>query len=328
MSERPLVSVVTANYNAAPYLRDAIRSVLGQTLASLELIVVDDRSTDASVAIVEQEAALDPRVRLIVQDANAGPGAARNRALQAARGRWVAVFDSDDLMAPDRLASLVERAEAEGADVVVDNVMVFEDGSDAPWRPLLAGREFAQGRWIEPADYIACNQLYARRPGLGYLKPLIRAEALAGVRYREPLRVGEDYDLVLRLLLAGRRLRFEPAALYRYRKRAGSISHVLRREHIEAMLAADAALAADFARQPASVRRAQALRERSLRRGLVYDGIIAALKGHRLGEAAAASLRTPDVWPLLAMPVQARLKRAVARLKPPPAPPMAPRVAA
>lgn len=319
-ADRPLVSVVTANFNGALYLQPAIRSVLDQTLSSLELIVVDDRSTDASVAIVEQEAARDPRVRLIVQDRNGGPGAARNRALDAARGRWIAVFDSDDLMAPDRLERLVERAEGEGADIVVDNLMVFQDGSDEPWRPLLSGREFAEPRWIELAEYIASNRLYAKRPGTGYLKPLFSADCLSGVRYREALRIGEDYDLVARLLARGCRLRLEPSALYRYRQRAGSISHVLKREHIEQMIVADAALGPELARQPAPVRRAQEGRAHSLQRGLVYDRVIEALKARRLDKALAAGVVAPSVWPLLAMPLTARLKRLAARLKAPPAP--------
>lgn len=314
MTAAPLVSVVCANYNGARHLEAAIASVLSQTLAALELIVVDDASSDDSVQILQQAAARDPRVRLIVQPRNGGPGAARNAALDAARGAWIAVFDSDDLMAPDRLDRLVSRADGEGADIVVDNLMVFQDGSEERWRPLLAGHEFAAPRWIGLAEYIAANRLYAKRPGLGYLKPLFRAERLAGVRYREELRVGEDYDLVARLLARGCSLRFEPAALYRYRKHDSSISHVLRRAHIEQMIAADGDFDRELAGQPAAVRRAQEARRRSLQRGLVYDQVITSLKSERLGEALAASVRSPAVWPLLTMPVTARLKRAAARL--------------
>jgi len=323
MTERPLVSVITANYNAGRYLPAAIHSVLEQTLGSLELIVVDDRSSDDSVAILQREAARDPRVRVLVQAQNGGPAAARNRALDAARGRWIALFDSDDLMAPDRLERLVERAQGDGADMVADNLMVFADGSDEPWRPLLTGRDYAEPRWIDLAEYIAANRLYAKRPGLGYLKPLFCAERLAGLRYREDLRIGEDYDFVARLLARGCSLRFEPAALYRYRKHASSISHVLRREHIERMIAADAALAGEFAAQPASVRRAQHARERSLETALAYDRVIEGLKAGRLPDVLAASVRSPSVLPLLTMPVTARLKRIAARfmtsVRPPPA---------
>jgi succinoglycan biosynthesis protein ExoO len=312
---RPRVSVVTANYNGGRYLAAAIRSVLDQSLSSLELIIVDDRSTDDSLAVIERATAGDQRVRLLVQDENAGPAAARNRALATARGDWVAVFDSDDLMAPERLERLTAAAERDGADIIVDNLLVFSDGAEAAAAPYLPLSAQAAGRWITTADYIAASRLYARAPGLGYLKPLFRAEALGSLRYREDLRIGEDYDLVLRLLLQGARLRLEPEALYRYRKHGGSISHLLRSEHIEQMLAADRDLAEQLARQGPEVRREQGARTRSFERALVYDRVIAALKARQLAPACALALAQPGVWPLLLMPVEARLKRLAKRLK-------------
>lgn len=315
--ERPLVSVVTANHNGARHLPEAISSVLGQTLRELELIIVDDGSSDESVAVIERKAAGDRRLRLFKQPANGGPAAARNRALCEARGRWIAVFDSDDLMAPDRLESLVARAAADGADIVVDNLLVFHDGEAGPGRPFLRGQEYAAPRWIALEEYIRAARMYARGPSLGYLKPLFRAEALAGSRYREALRIGEDYDLVVRLLANGRRLRLEPRALYRYRKHGQSVSQVLRREHILQMIAADQTLAADLAAQPAAVRRAQQRRLRSLQAALAYDGVTTALKSRDVAGALAAAFATPAAWPLLALPVQARLKRLAARMRSP-----------
>jgi succinoglycan biosynthesis protein ExoO len=319
--ERPVVSVITANYNGARHLPAAIRSILDQSLASLELIVVDDASSDASAALVEEAAALDARVRLIVQDRNAGPGAARNRALGEARGRWIAIFDSDDLMEPDRLARLVRRAEADGADIVADNLMAFEDGAATPARPFLPAGLFRAPRWVSLAEVIASSRMYARSPGYGYLKPLVRAAAwrTAGVRYDETLRIGEDYDVLLRLLAAGLRLRLEPAGLYRYRRHPGSISHVLRRDHLDSMLAADAAFEADAPELPIEARRAQAARRRSLQRAIAYDEVIQSLKRRDLAGGLGRALRAPDIWPLLTMPVTARLKRFAARLQPQPA---------
>jgi succinoglycan biosynthesis protein ExoO len=310
---RPEVSVVTANYNGARFLAPAIGSVLGQTLGELELIIVDDGSTDDSLAVIARTAAGDRRVRVLEQPRNGGPGAARNRALAAARGRWIAVFDSDDLMEPGRLEALVARGEADDADIVVDNLNVFADG--AVGRPFLRGAAYARPRWIGTADYVAASRLYARQPGLGYLKPLFRAETLGKTRYNEALRIGEDYDLVLRLLLRGAGMRYEPRPLYGYRRHGGSISHLLRREHIEQMIAADAELADELARQPAEVRRAQQRRARSMDRALHYDEVIAALKAGAVGRALAAAGLRPDVWPLLALPVEARLKRLSRRLK-------------
>lgn len=310
MARGPAVSIVTANFNGARHLAAAVRSVLDQTLDDFELIVVDDRSTDDSLAVIAEAAAGDPRVKVLVQTVNGGPGAARNRALDEARGRWIAVFDSDDLMAPDRLERLVARGEEDHADIVVDNLAVFTDGADAADEPFLKGGSYADPRWITLADYIGSARMYSKAPGLGYLKPLFRADALGELRYREGLRIGEDYDLVLRLLVCGARMRLEPAALYRYRKHEASISHRMRREHLEQMLAADASL--DFASQPAPVRRAQLLRTKSLEAAIAYDRVIEKLKAKDLLGGLAASAARPDVWPLLTMPITARIKRLTA----------------
>ncbi len=303
----PVVSVVMANYNGASYLPSAVSSVLGQTLNELELIIVDDRSTDASLDAIAGAAAGDPRVIVHVQDVNSGPGAARNRGFDVARGGWIAVVDSDDVIAPDRLQRLVERGERDGADIVVDNLMVF--GDTGPDRPFLHGRAFAAPRWFTLADYISSARMYSNRPGLGYLKPVLRAAALAGERYRDGLRIGEDYDLVLRLLARGRKMRLEPEALYRYRKHGASISHQLRRDHLMQMLAADVSLDGVMMSQPRAARRAQAARRRSLHAALAYDEVIQRLKARDVKGGLITALASPDVWPLLRMPVMARLKR-------------------
>src|SRR5262249_12838616 len=91
VSAPPAVSVLMANYNGAAYLAAAIRSVQTQSLRSLELIVSDDASTDGSVQIVTELMTSDPRIRLLQSDRNGGPAVARNRALDVAKGQWIAI---------------------------------------------------------------------------------------------------------------------------------------------------------------------------------------------------------------------------------------------
>lgn len=316
MTERPIVSIVTANYNGAAFLPAAARSVLGQTLFDFEWIIADDASTDDSGAVIARLARTDPRIVHMPAEQNGGPAKARNRALAAARGQWIAIFDSDDEMAPNRLGRLVARGAADRADMVVDNLTLFSEPADRAEHPLLTGRSWTAPHWISLADYIDSGRMYARRPGLGYLKPLFRAEALGDLRYREDLRIGEDYDLVVRMLMGGARMRFEPAALYRYRRHAGSISAVLRQGHIEQMIAADGDLDLESPRRAVAskARRAQARRRRSLQAALAYDKVIQALKQRRVLQGFALSLSRPDVWPLLTMPLAARARRLAARL--------------
>jgi succinoglycan biosynthesis protein ExoO len=311
----PLVSIVTANFNGARHLRAAIASVRAQTLANFEMIVVDDASTDDSVPIVQAEAARDPRIRLIHRPENGGPGAARNAGLDAAQGRWIAIFDADDLMEPSRLAALVQRARADGADIVADNLAVFADGEESRRTALLEGRDWREARGITLAGFIGASRMYAPRPGPGYLKPLISAGLIArtGVRYRTDLPIGEDYDLVLRLLAAGATMRFEPRALYSYRRHGESVSRRLEARHLRAMLAADADFDRAFPDLPRPAARAQRARRRSLETALAYDTVIGRLKAGDLKGGVLAGLATPAVWPLLAMPLRARLRRMTAQ---------------
>lgn len=99
----PVVSIVTPAYNAAAYIDETIASVQSQTFADWEMWVVDDCSKDDTAARVAARAARDPRVRLIRQPRNGGPALARDAAVRAARGRYVAFLDSDDTWAPVKL---------------------------------------------------------------------------------------------------------------------------------------------------------------------------------------------------------------------------------
>jgi glycosyltransferase involved in cell wall biosynthesis len=99
----PLISVVVPAYNAGRWIDRTLASIQGQTWREIEVIVVDDGSSDDTVARVERAAAADRRIRLVRQ-ANAGPAVARNRGLRECRGVFVAPVDADDLWAPDNLA--------------------------------------------------------------------------------------------------------------------------------------------------------------------------------------------------------------------------------
>ena len=103
----PLVSIITPVYNAAPWLKETLASVSAQTLTDWEQILVDDGSSDDSVAIAEAAALEDSRFRLIRTPRNMGPSSARNLAIEAARGRFIAFLDADDLWLPEKLARSV-----------------------------------------------------------------------------------------------------------------------------------------------------------------------------------------------------------------------------
>ena len=149
MAMHPTVSIIMANRNGAKHIGHALNAVRAQSLQAIEILVVDDASTDASPAMVEAMAAADPRVRLIRRMAAGGPAAARNTALACARGEWLAIMDADDLIAPERLAILLAEAQSAAADLIADDLVLFDDAAIAPPRRLLGGE--AQAGWTRPA---------------------------------------------------------------------------------------------------------------------------------------------------------------------------------
>ncbi len=300
------VSVIMANYRGAEHLSAAIASVLRQTHADLELIVSDDASPDQSAAIVRDAMAADPRVRLIEAKANVGPSAARNRALEAASGDWVAMVDSDDLLHPERIERLLAAADRLGADIIADDMMLFGDTVEASGRTLLQPLRLRAPMTVTTRLYLEASGEDARTPPLGYLKPMIRRGLIGARRYDESLRIGEDYDFVLGLLLTGARFMVVPDPMYLYRRHSGSISHRLSEAAVEAMLVAHDRLAATVEGDEAAL---LLRRRRGLAALLSYERLVGAIRGRHAVEAAGLLLRHPALALRLGRSLFERLSR-------------------
>lgn len=117
MADQPTVSIIVPVYNAQSFLAECVESLLGQTCEELELLFVDDGSTDDSAAILARFSERDSRIRVISQE-NAGPGAARNRGIDEARGEYLYFFDSDDFCESTLIERAVDRARETQADIV------------------------------------------------------------------------------------------------------------------------------------------------------------------------------------------------------------------
>ena len=114
----PVVSVIIPVYNVEKYLNQCLDSVLNQTLQDIEVICVNDSSTDGSLAILEEYAKKDERMTVVTQP-NSGAGAARNKGLSLAVGKYLSFLDSDDFFEPDMLELAYKKAEEDRADFVV-----------------------------------------------------------------------------------------------------------------------------------------------------------------------------------------------------------------
>ena len=301
---KPCVSVIMANYNGERFLGAAIESVQSQTLSNLELIICDDASKDGSVEIISRYAAADPRIKLIRNAGNTGPAGARNRTLELATGSWIAIMDSDDIMHPARLKTLVANATRDGAALAAEDLIVFYQDGAKRSHGLLSGERSGKPFWVQTEDFIRSNIFFSKGDGLGFLKPVIRADALRanGIRYDETLKIGEDYDFVLHLLLAGAKYRVYPQQLYFYRKHGASISHRLSSTAALAMLEADRRLAPKLRQASPDVQTAFAARTRSIETVLAFNSLIEALKARNMAGAAVRMVRQPRLLLLLQEP--------------------------
>ena len=227
----PAVSVLMPVYNAQRYLPSAVQSVLGQTFADFELIVVDDGSADASLDILRRYAAADPRVRIISRP-NAGLVASLNEALAVARGRLVARMDADDICQPERFAKQVAFLDAHPDHVLVGSHVTIMDQHGH-----LIGRMPDVAFGHERIEHALLHR------GWPMVHPtvMMRADALrhAGA-YRADTWPYEDHDLFLRLGEIGR-IENLPDVLLHYRKHAASISaQNNNRDHVVVKVIVDA----------------------------------------------------------------------------------------
>jgi glycosyltransferase involved in cell wall biosynthesis len=203
MGQADLVSVIIPVYNGERFLRPAVESVVEQTYRPLEVIVVNDGSTDSSEQILEEYAG---RIRYFRQE-NAGRAAARNRGVDEARGEWVAFQDADDLWDPGKLEAQMEVVQHE--DTVVDCSMRVIDGAGNLIRQDI---RLPRPPWPTMVDWIFNCQVS--------MTAVARRRAIQAVGGFDPAnRSGtDDYQLWLALVATGHKFRFveRPLASYRW----------------------------------------------------------------------------------------------------------------
>ncbi|MBR2930209.1 MAG: glycosyltransferase family 2 protein [Clostridia bacterium] len=199
------VSVVMPVYNSYDYLRCAIDGVLGQTLEDIELILVDDGSTDRSLDIIKEYKEKDSRVRVITES-NAGPSWARNRGLARIRGRYVIFLDSDDIYEPELIERLYLAAERDGLDIAIAEYDIYNQRTGAFEHKIPADRAdiFEGGRIVSkqdnPSVIFQCAESYV-------WNKLFSASFLQSreLSFDQDLRVFEDvYMVMTSLALADR----------------------------------------------------------------------------------------------------------------------------
>jgi succinoglycan biosynthesis protein ExoO len=293
----PVVSVVIPCFNTRDCAAFAIKSALAQHDVPVEVIVVDDGSTDGTLDMVRREFAGEERVRPFQMPRNGGPSAARNAGFRQARGEWIALLDSDDLWRENRLVRLLEHAK--DADFIADNLMSFDAAAKAETGPVYSG---LSDRFLTLSDFLLPSS--PDRHDYGYLQPLIRTEFLRRhqIAYREDVRVGEDLLLNLGIMIDGGRAYYVDEPLYIYTTPVGAISrnaspYSRSSADTRPLIAALEEFRVEYGPRLADrERRALELRLSDLRANIPIGQFHRARAKGRLGEMIKLILTEPSIW--------------------------------
>lgn len=221
-----LVSVVIPVYNAEPYLTVCIESVVNQTYRKLEIILVDDGSTDGSPAICDGFAAADPRVR-VIHKKNEGLVRARKTGVSLAKGDYVTYVDADDWIDPDTYETVLKKREGAGADIILYGLT--EEYMDCSVvKENLAAEGYYAGWEIKEKIYpqMLDGGVFFRFGILPNLVcKLVRRELLWRIQTQvsDSVQVGEDADCTFQMLLQAESIQIMRYAPYHYRKRTDSM---------------------------------------------------------------------------------------------------------
>lgn len=223
-----LITVIVPVYNVKPYLVEALDSVINQTYRDLEIIVVDDGSTDGSGGICDEYAAMDPRVKVMHQE-NKGLAAARNVGLDMMQGEAVCFLDSDDAFLPGFVERMLAAIEKSGADISVCRHAFCQTVGKMD----LTGKEYIGGV-VEPGIYSHINALRGLVNGALHMfacVKLYRRDLWNGLRF--PVgRTHEDMDTAYYVINRCQKLYILGEVLYKYRQRPDSITHTLSIKHV------------------------------------------------------------------------------------------------
>lgn len=210
----PCVSVVMPVHNAAAFLEETILSIQSQSLTDWELLAVDDGSEDASAAILARFAIKDPRIKLLSTGGNLGAARARNMAMDAARGRWLAFLDADDLWHPEKLAcqsAFMARRRAVLSFTAYLRHDVKTDAREGVGVPAQVGHQA-----LLKTNVIGCSTVMLDRSALGGLR-------------MPNLRMRQDYAFWLEIIKAKGEAHGLPIALTTYRVHGNQVSADKRR---------------------------------------------------------------------------------------------------
>ncbi|MDE7177479.1 MAG: glycosyltransferase [Lachnospiraceae bacterium] len=223
-----MISIIVPVYNVENYIRECLESILNQTYGNLQIIVVDDGSTDNSGKISDEYAGKDKRIQ-VIHTKNHGPGHARNEGLRYARGKYVGFVDGDDRIQPQMYEELLKEMEETGADFVHFGYFDDNSGRIQPHLNFEEGIFELSGRKTDFLKKFVLQETCQDYETMAYSvwSKLFRREMICDAFSRIPdyLRVGEDLAVICLCILSGTKVALRKKAFYHYRVVEDSLSH-------------------------------------------------------------------------------------------------------
>lgn len=223
-SASPKISIIIPVHNAEKYLDQCIESILSQTYQALQIICVNDGSSDGSLDVLEQYAAADSRITIESQS-NQGVSAARNRGLEIATGEYIGFVDSDDWLEPTMVDTMLTALLSKKTDMAVCSVTQHDDDKKGE---SLTRRSFPNQSFLEPKE---CHEFVDRFTtgefDFANWNKLFRRTIIENhkIRFNPDLQIGEDFLFNLRYITHARSFVILEAQLYHYRIHGGSLWH-------------------------------------------------------------------------------------------------------
>lgn len=219
-SRQELVSIIIPVYNAEKYLEAALESARTQSYQNIEILLIDDGSTDSSPVICDTYAKKDSRFRVIHQK-NSGPSAARNRGIDEAKGEYLTFFDNDDLLHKDFVKILYDLCVENGCDIALTKSFPFLEEDTIPY-----------GEPEIKLTFMDRQQLSTQLVDMGWtglavtMAKLFKKELFDNIRFNEGRIIGDDDSTIYLLYWSSKKSVLFQSPLYFYRsKRKGSITH-------------------------------------------------------------------------------------------------------
>ena len=212
MEHQPLISVIIPVWNGAPYLEKCLTSILTQSVTDLEVIVVDDGSTDDTWAILTRMAESDPRIHPIHQE-NAGASVARNTGLELCRGVYVRFVDADDAVPADSFARLLDSARTHQSDLVLAAYTEVLAGTRSLRSLNKQDEAIGQEEFLRRLERLANSFYYGVLWNKLFRGDIIREQK---PRFTPGLHWGEDFVFVMDYLAHCRRYSYVTAPVYDY----------------------------------------------------------------------------------------------------------------